>query len=115
MFCKTNPAWNAVKEPLRSDLLAMTAFSSYMLQKGDIPAPSHSAYLDAMDELKKLESALFGVAVSKLSDSMRVSIERRLREKLQSAGIPDGSAIWERAWKHHLAIAVFEAWGLRLG
>ena len=40
--------------------------------------------------------------------------ERRLREKLQSVCLPDGSAIWERAWKHHLAIAVFEAWGLKL-
>ena len=85
-----------------------------LLQGGMLELRNHNAYLDAMDELKKLESALFGVAVAKLSDSMRVSIERRLREKLQSAGVSDGSAIWERAWKHHLAIAVFEAWGLKL-
>ena len=77
-----------------------------LLQKGDIPAPSHGGYLDAMGELKELESALLGVAVAKLSDSMRVSLERRLREKLQPVYLPDGSAIWKRAWEHHLAIAV---------
>ena len=105
------PAWDSVKEPLKSEPKAKAAFEAWMRLKCTPPSPESSGYLDHLDAERGAHRAFVEVAAVALGHN-RTAIEAKLTDKLRAVDIPEGSVVWKRAWEHHFAKDVCEAWGL---
>ena len=105
------PAWDSVKEPLKSDPRAKVAFEAWMRLKCAAPPPESPGYLDHLDAERGAHRAFVEISAETLGPN-RTAIETKLTDKLHAVDIPEGSVVWKRAWEHHFAKDVCEAWGL---
>ena len=104
--------WERVKEPLRSDPKARTAFEAWGRLKMSAPGPDAPGYLDHFDAEQKAHQELVALAEEKLAPGLKASLTQELETRLREAQIQPGSFVWKRAWEHHWSLAVCEAWGL---
>ncbi len=103
--------WEQVKEPLRSDGAARAAFEAWRRAQAALPLPNSAAFLEAFDA----ERAAFGALLEKAEVALGPGAEAMragLRERLLDAKIAEDGLVWRRAWAHHWAKLVAEAWGL---
>ena len=105
------PEWVNVKEPLKSDPKAKSAFEAWMQIKCSPLTPESSGYLEQLDSERRAYRHFIDIASEALGPS-RTSIESKLKEKLRSVDISEGTVVWKRAWEHHFAKDVCQAWGL---
>ena len=106
-----HPAWDSARSPLKSDPKAKVAFDAWMNVRQNAPAPESPGYLDYLDSERQAQKIFIDIA-SELLGPQRASLESDLFEKLRSVDIPEGSAVWKRAWEHHFSKDVCAAWGL---
>jgi hypothetical protein len=74
-------------------------------------SPDSSGYLEQLDAERRAYRHFVEIASEALGPN-RTSIENKLKEKLRSVDISEGTVVWKRAWEHHLAKDVCQAWGL---
>lgn len=104
-------AWSAVAEPLRSQAPAQAAFAAWQALKAAAPDPDNPGFLDHFDAERKAFRSLVALAEAALGargEALRSEQVLRLRE----GGLEEGSLVWQRAWGHHWAQAVCDAWGI---
>jgi hypothetical protein len=103
--------WDAVKEPLRSDLRCRALFADWKRGQAAAPAPDAAGFLDHYDGERKLFKELVAQAEARLgaaAEPLRAALSLRLTE----AGLAEGTLVWRRAWDHHWSRSVCEAWGI---
>lgn len=103
--------WAQVASPLREDPKAKAAFEAWARLKAAAPAPDSPGYLSHFDHEQDAQRALLELAEAALgakAEALRDALTQRLAE----AKLAPDSLVWRRAWKHHWARLVFEAWGL---
>jgi hypothetical protein len=110
-MAKEMPAWEAVKLPLKENPRAKVAFEAWMRLKSGAPSPESSGYLDHLDSERRAYKAFVEIAAESLGPR-RAALEAELAKMLRSVDIPEGSAVWKRAWEHHFSKEVCAAWGL---
>lgn len=104
-------AWTAVAEPLRSQPQAQSAFAAWQALKAAAPDPDSPGFLDHFDAERKAFRTLVALAEAALgerAESLKADQSRRLKE----GGLEEGSVVWRRAWEHHWAQTVCDAWGI---
>ena len=103
--------WEKVKEPLRSDPKVRLAFETWKRLQASAPTPDAPGFLDHFDAQRQAFRDLAALAEARLgleAGPMREALTGRLVEsKLQ-----EGTLVWKRAWEHHWARIVCEAWGI---
>lgn len=104
-------AWNTVAEPLRADPQAQAAFAAWQGLKAAAPDPDSPGFLDHFDAERKAFRALVALAEAALG-ARREPLEAELAGRLREGGLTEDSVVWRRAWTHHWAQAVCEAWGI---
>lgn len=105
--------WQRVNAPLREDPAARTAFEAWQRLRAGAPSPEASGYLAHHDREREARAALLGLAEAALgpgADALRSD----LRQRLLAADMKEGSLVWQRAWNHHWARRVADAWNLPL-
>jgi hypothetical protein len=107
------PAWDSVMDELKTNPKAKAAFEAWMRLKGDAPPPESPGYLDHLDMERDARNAFVAVAAAALGASCD-ALEANLTEKLRSADVKEGTAVWKRAWEHHFSKDVCAAWGLKV-
>ena len=104
--------WDRIREPLRSDPRARMTFEASSRLKLSAPNPDAPGYLDHFDAEQQAHRELVAMAEERLDPSLQASLTQDLETRLKEAQIQPGSFVWKRAWEHHWALAVCEAWGL---
>lgn len=107
----TGPGWEQVREPLRTDPKARTAFEAWSRAKAALPAPDAPGFLDAFDDERKAFRVLVELAAEALGPRIQ-GIEAEVRERLAQARLQEGTRVHDRAWALHRARLVAEAWNL---
>jgi hypothetical protein len=105
-------AWEAVAEPLRAEPRARAAFEAWQRLKASAPPPDAPGFLDHFDAERAAFRDLVALAEARLGprrDELREALAARLRE----AHLEEGTLVWKRAWDHHWARVVCEAWGIQ--
>ncbi len=103
--------WDAVKEPLRSDLRIRALLADWKRLQAAAPAPDSPGFLDHFDAERKLFKELVAQAEARLgagAEPLRAVLVARLTE----ARLVEGTLVWRRAWDHHWSRMVCEAWGI---
>lgn len=96
---------------LAKDPKALSLLHGWQRLRASTPAPDSPAYLDHFDALQTARHAFIAQAAAHLgSDGDGLRIE--LSERLQEAGIREGSPVWKRAMAHHWGKMVLETFGL---
>jgi hypothetical protein len=108
---KDIPKWEAVRPPLKANPRAKVTFDAWMRLKGNAPSPESSGYLEHLDSERLAYKAFVEIAAESLGPE-RAALEAELAKMLRSVDIPEGSAVWKRAWGHHFSKGVCAAWGL---
>ena len=103
--------WETVKEPLRSDPEARTAFEAWRRAQAALPLPDSAGYLAAFDAERSAFAALLSKAEAALGPQAG-PMQAALKARLAEARIPEDGLVWRRAWAHHWGKLVAEAWGL---
>lgn len=105
--------WDQVKAPLAEDPAARAAYAAWQRLLDAAPSPEDPGYLDHHDRVRAARAALVDRAESALGPAAE-PLRGRLRERLEAADMKEGSLVWKRAWAHHWARLVAEAWNLPL-
>jgi hypothetical protein len=105
------PAWDSVRGALKSDPKAKAAFDAWMRIRGNAPSPESPSYFDHLDLERGARNCFVALAADALGPSLS-ALEANLAEKLRSADVKEGTAVWKRAWGHHFSKDVCAAWGL---
>jgi hypothetical protein len=103
--------WAQVKAPLREDPAAKAAFEVWQRLRASAPSPEAAGYLAHHDQEREARTALLALAeaaLGPLADALRVD----LRQRLEASDMKEGSLVWKRAWNHHWARLVAQAWAL---
>jgi hypothetical protein len=87
------------------------AFEAWSGLRAAAPGPDSPGFLDHFDRERAAFRELTLVAERALGAEVE-SLKARLGERLAEARLDPGSAVWERAWKHHWGRLVCEAWGI---
>jgi hypothetical protein len=103
--------WDAVKEPLGADPRARAAFEAWQALRLSAPGPDSPGFLDHFDAERQAQRVLLGLAEGHLGPR-REALEQELRQRLSESKVAEGSLVWNRAWAHHWARLVAEAWGI---
>lgn len=106
-------AWSRVTDPLRSNAAAYRAFGEWQNLKAAAPASDSPGFLDHFDAESAALRAFLVLAEVALG-SKRRDLEAQLTARLHEAQLIAGSKVWARAWDHHWARAICNAWGLEL-
>ena len=109
----TGRDWARVKSPLGQDPAARAAFEAWQRLRKSAPSPESAGFLAHHDQEREARSALLALGESALgpeADTLRTS----LRERLLAADMKEGSLVWTRAWNHHWARLIAQAWDLPL-
>jgi hypothetical protein len=104
-------AWEAVREPLRSDPKAKSAFATWKGHQVDAPLPDAPGFLEHFDRDRELFRKLLALAEAHLGNRVE-SLEAALRARLLALKLHEGTLPWKRAWEHHWAVAMCEAWAI---
>lgn len=105
--------WGQVKAPLAEDPAARAAFAAWQELVAAAPSPEAPGYLDHHDRTRAARAALVALAEAALGTAAE-PLRAQLRERLEAADMKEGSLVWKRAWTHHWARLVAEAWNLPL-
>lgn len=103
------PGWEKVAEPLASDPRARAAFEAWKRLEAAAPLPDSPGYLEHFDEMRKAFRAFVALAQEALGPRAE-GLGAALRERLLEARLTEGTVVWTRAWDHHWARTVCEAW-----
>jgi hypothetical protein len=101
--------WDSVLEPLRSDPRARTCFEAWRRLQATAPLPDAPGFLDHFDAERKALGELVKLAEAALGPQGE-EVGRGLRQRLLESKLQEGSFVWKRAWEHHWARLVCEAW-----
>lgn len=105
--------WERVKPPLRDDPEARAAFEAWQRLRAGAPAPDAPGYLDHHDQQRAARAVLLARAESALGTEAE-ALKAALLERLRASEMPEGTLLWTRAWNHHWARLVAQAWNLSL-
>jgi hypothetical protein len=105
--------WAQVKTPLRDDPPAKAAFEAWQRLRASAPSPESAGYLAHHDQEREARAALLALAETALGTAA-ATLHAELRQRLEASDMKDGSLVWKRAWNHHWARLVAQAWGLPL-
>jgi hypothetical protein len=105
--------WAQVKAPLRDDPAAKAAFEAWQRLRASAPSPEAAGYLAHHDQEREARAALLVIAEAAL-DSLVDTLRADLRRRLEASDMKEGSLVWKRAWNHHWARLVAQAWTLPL-
>jgi hypothetical protein len=105
--------WDAVKEPLRSDLRARALFADWKRLQASAPAPDAPGFLDHYDEERKAFRELVAQAEGRLGVG-EGALRDQLAARLAESRLEEGTLVWRRAWDHHWSRIVCETWGIPL-
>lgn len=108
------PGWEAVKEPLRSDLRARALFAEWQRLRAAAPAPDAPGFLDHFDAERKAFRELVAAAEERLGEGAG-PLREQLTARLAESRLEAGTLVWRRAWDHHWSRMVCEAWSLASG
>lgn len=103
--------WTRVKSPLREDPKARAAFEAWLRLRASAPAPDSPGYLSHFDQEREAQRGLLDLAEAALGPEAE-ALRGGLTARLEEARLTPGTLVWTRAWNHHWARLVFEAWGL---
>jgi len=113
-LARTEPvggAWDAVKEPLRSDPRVRGLFAAWKQLQAGTPAPDAPGFLEHYDAERKAFRELVAQAEQRLgpaAEPLRTALAGRLAE----SKLEEGTLVWRRAWDHHWSRIVCEAWAI---
>jgi len=105
--------WAQVKAPLRDDPAAKAAFETWQRLRLSAPSPESAGYLAHHDQEREARRALLALAEAALGPTAE-ALGADLRHRLEASDMKEGSLVWKRAWNHHWARLVAQAWGLPL-
>jgi len=108
---EAGPGWDAVKEPMRSDLRCRALFADWRRLRAAAPAPDAPGFLDHYDAERKVFKELVAQAEQRLgpaAEPLRADLAARLAE----ARLAEGTLVWRRAWDHHWSRIVCAHWGI---
>ena len=105
--------WEQVKAPLREDPAAKAAFEGWQRLRAGGPSPESAGYLAHHDREREARAALLALAEAALGPTSE-ALRTELRQRLEAADMKEGSLVWKRAWSHHWARLIAEAWHLPL-
>ncbi len=105
--------WERVKPPLGQDPEARAAYEGWRRLRAAAPSPEAPGYLAHHDREREARAALLARAEAALGPAAE-GLRAGLRERLQAADMAEGSLVWTRAWNHHWARLVADAWNLPL-
>ncbi len=105
--------WTQVQAPLVDDPAAKAAFEAWQRLRAAAPSPESSGYLVHHDQEREARSALLALAEAALGLRAE-ALQADLRQRLEAADMKEGSLVWKRAWSHHWARLIAEAWHLPL-
>ena len=103
--------WDRVREPLRSDPKGKALFDAWARLRDAAPGPDAPGYLEHFDRERAAFQA-FLQQLEQLSGPAAEDLRLRLRERLAQAELEPGSAVWDRAWRHHWGRMLCQAWGV---
>lgn len=103
--------WERVKAPLGQDPRARAAFEAWQRLRAAAPSPESAGYLAHHDQEREARAALLALAEAALGPEAE-ALKAGLRERLLAADMKEGSLVWTRAWAHHWARLVAQAWDL---
>ena len=103
--------WAQVKPPLGQDPQARLLFEAWKRAQAALPLPDAPDFLEAFDAERRAFQILIQAAEAALGPAAE-PLRADLRQQLLEAEIPEGGVVWNRAWKHHWALRVSEAWGI---
>ncbi|MCX6547967.1 MAG: hypothetical protein NTW40_08000, partial [Acidobacteria bacterium] len=92
---------------------SLGAFEAWQRLRAAAPSPESSGYLVHHDQEREARSALLALAEAALGTRAE-SLRADLHQRLEAADMKEGSLVWKRAWSHHWARLVAEAWHLPL-
>ncbi len=105
--------WERVKPPLAQDPRARAAFEAWQRLRAAAPSPEAAGYLAHHDQAREARAALLALAEEALGPAAE-PLRAGLRERLLAADMKEGGLVWTRAWAHHWARIVAQAWDLPL-
>ena len=105
--------WEQVKVPLREDPAAKAAFEGWQRLRAAVPSPESAGYLAHHDQEREARAALLALAEAALGPEAE-TLRADLRQRLAAADMQEGGLVWKRAWSHHWARLVAQAWALPL-
>lgn len=103
--------WERVKAPLGRDPRARAAFEALQRLRAAAPSPESTGFLAHHDQEREARAALLALAEEALGPEAG-TLKAGLRERLLAADMKEGSLVWNRAWAHHWARLIAQAWGL---
>jgi len=105
--------WEAVREPLRSDLRARALFAEWKRLQAGVPPPDSPGFLDHFDAERKAFRDLVAQAEQRLGAEAG-PLRDQLTARLAECRLQEGTLVWRRAWDHHWSRLVCEAWNLQV-
>lgn len=105
--------WERVKPPLRDNPEAKAAFEAWQRLRAAAPTPEAPGYLAHHDQEREARAVLLARAEAALGPEAG-PLKAGLRERLAAAEMKEGTLLWTRAWNHHWARLVAQAWNLSL-
>jgi len=105
--------WEQVQAPLREDPAARAAFEAWQRLRASTPSPEAAGYLAHHDQEREARTALLALAEAALGPGAE-TLRAELHQRLEASDMKEGSLVWKRAWNHHWARLVAQAWGLPL-
>jgi hypothetical protein len=103
--------WAQVKAPLKDDPAARTAFEAWQRLRAAAPSPEAAGYLAHHDQEREARAALLALGEAALGPAAE-PLRAGLRQRLEASDMKEGGLVWKRAWAHHWARLVAEAWNL---
>ncbi len=103
--------WEGVRPLLGQDPKARQAFEIWGRLKAGAPDPDSPGFLDHFDQERQAFRSLVALAETALGPGS-AALQEQLRERLQASKLEPDSLVWRKAWDHHWARLVCEAWGI---
>jgi hypothetical protein len=100
-----------VTSPLREDPMVRAAFETWQRLRASTPSPESAGFLAHYDLVREAQSALLVLAEAALGPRAE-TLRAELRQRLEASDMKEGGLVWKRAWNHHWARLVAQAWGL---
>ncbi len=105
--------WEQVNAPLHGDPIAKAAYEAWQRCRASAPSPEAAGYLAHHDQERAARAALLALAEAALGSAAE-TLRGELHQRLLASDMKEGSLVWKRAWNHHWATLVAQAWGLPL-
>lgn len=101
--------WDDVLEPLHSEPRARASFEAWCRLRANAPPPDSAGFLDHFDAERRAFGELVALAEGALGLRAQ-DLREDLKQRLDASKLQEGTFVWKRAWDHHWARLVCEAW-----